>query len=144
MTADFLPPSATAIRDEDAIALFQQLHQRVVQIPFESGAEILTSYIHAAPESFRAAPIVLLSGFDSSLLEFRRLFPRLATQHETWAIDLLGFGFTQVIPPVSVNPTFIRHHLLKIVQTWIDQPVILVSGCIVGRCSGDRLRLASS
>ncbi|MCU0550565.1 MAG: alpha/beta hydrolase [Leptolyngbya sp. Prado105] len=139
MTADFPPPLAAEIRDEDAVALFQQLQQRVVQIPFESGAEIQTTYVHAAPECSvsRAALIVLLAGFDSSLLEFRRLFSRLATQHETWAIDLLGFGFTQAIPLTPVNPISIRHHLLKIVQTWIDQPVILVGASLGGAVAID-------
>ena len=146
MVADFLPASANAIADVDAnptgseaSALLQQLQLRVVQIPPDSGAEISTTYVHAAPEFSvsRAVPIVLLSGFDSSLLEFRRLFPRLATQRETWAIDLLGFGFTQVMPPVPVNPASIRHHLLKVVQTWIDQPVTLVGASLGGAVAMD-------
>jgi len=36
----------------------------------------------------------LLHGFDSSCLEYRRLFPLLAERAETWAVDLLGWGFT--------------------------------------------------
>ena len=36
-------------------------------------------------------PLLLLHSFDSSLLEFRRLFPRLAAAGaETWAVDLAG------------------------------------------------------
>jgi pimeloyl-ACP methyl ester carboxylesterase len=45
-----------------------------------------------------APPVVLLHGFDSSCLEFRRLYPLLESRTETWAVDLVGvrqqFGVT--------------------------------------------------
>ena len=40
------------------------------------------------------APVLLLHGFDSSSLEFRRLLPLLEEKLETWAVDLVGWGFT--------------------------------------------------
>jgi len=41
-------------------------------------------------------PILLIPGFDSSVLEFRRLGPKLASEGvDVYAVDLLGFGFTQ-------------------------------------------------
>lgn len=41
-------------------------------------------------------PLVLVHGFDSSALEFRRLLSALETQGvEAYAIDLLGWGFTE-------------------------------------------------
>jgi pimeloyl-ACP methyl ester carboxylesterase len=39
-------------------------------------------------------PLLLLHGFDSSFLEFRRLAPLLATDHTLIIPDLYGFGFT--------------------------------------------------
>lgn len=36
-----------------------------------------------------APPVVLLHGFDSSCLEFRRLYPLLEARTETWAVDLV-------------------------------------------------------
>ena len=39
-------------------------------------------------------PVLLLHGFDSSLLEFRRLAPLLAGRYQLWIPDLFGFGFT--------------------------------------------------
>jgi hypothetical protein len=62
----------------------------VVQVPFEQGiTAIATAYVRHCPDRSasrsNATPILLLHGFDSSLLEFRRLLPLLATQHETWA-----------------------------------------------------------
>ena len=40
------------------------------------------------------APVLLLHGFDSSSLEFRRLLPLLERSLEAWAVDLVGWGFT--------------------------------------------------
>lgn len=40
------------------------------------------------------APVLLLHGFDSSSLEFRRLLPLLEQKLETWAVDLVGWGFS--------------------------------------------------
>jgi pimeloyl-ACP methyl ester carboxylesterase len=36
-----------------------------------------------------STPIVCLHGFDSSSLEFRRLYPLLAREAPTWAVDLV-------------------------------------------------------
>ena len=42
-------------------------------------------------------PMLLLHGFDSSLLEFRRLLPRLGEKGaEVYAMDVLGWGFTDL------------------------------------------------
>lgn len=40
------------------------------------------------------APVLLLHGFDSSSLEFRRLLPLLERSLEAWAVDLVGWGFS--------------------------------------------------
>lgn len=42
-------------------------------------------------------PILMLHGFDSSLLEFRRLMPKLGELGaEAYAVDVLGWGFTNL------------------------------------------------
>jgi pimeloyl-ACP methyl ester carboxylesterase len=149
MFADFLPPSVVDIQEKEAIALFQQLQRRVVQVPFKQGTTALaqlsvgiaTAYVRHCPDRSascsNAAPILLLHGFDSSLLEFRRLLPLLANSHETWALDLFGSGFTQYVPTLAVNPQTIRQHLLSVVKTWIGQPVILVGASLGGAVAID-------
>jgi pimeloyl-ACP methyl ester carboxylesterase len=151
MFADFIPPSVVDIQDKEAIcasqqrfaiALLQQLQRRVVQVPFEQGTTaIATAYVRHCPDRSvshsNAAPILLLPGFDSSLLEFRRLLPLLTTQHETWAVDLFGSGFTEYVPPLAVNPQTIRQHLLSVVETWIGQPVMLVGASLGGAVAID-------
>ena len=49
----------------------------------------LTSKQHAHPKT-STAPVVLLHSFDSSCLEFRRLYPLLEAHTETWAVDLVS------------------------------------------------------
>ena len=51
----------------------------------------------AAGDGGGEEPILLLHGFDSSLLEFRRLLPQLEERGaEAYAMDVLGWGFTEI------------------------------------------------
>lgn len=154
MFADFLPPDTVEIQDSDAIVLLQQIQRRIVQVSCQAAThllpdrsvEIATAYVHSVPDrvtsdqlksSFSNPPILLLHGFDSSLLEFRRLIPLLANRHKIWAIDLFGAGFTAYIPTLAVTPQTIRQHLLSVITTWIDQPVILVGASLGGAVAID-------
>ncbi|XGV99490.1 MAG: alpha/beta fold hydrolase [Leptolyngbya sp. BL-A-14] len=81
--------------------------------------------------------MLLLHGFDSSLLEFRSFLPLLAGQHEVWAVDWLGFGFTERPPNVAVNPITIRQHLYATWQQLMHQPMILVGASLGGAVAID-------
>lgn len=55
------------------------------------------SYWPSASRTTKLPPVVLIHGFDSSNLEFRRLGSRLAARGiNTYAVDLLGWGYTQL------------------------------------------------
>ena len=56
-------------------------------------------------------PLLLLHGFDSSLLEFRRLVPLLAAQHRLIIPDLYGFGFTPRPDDGDYTPCGVLVHL---------------------------------
>lgn len=142
MFAHFLPTSASEIQDLDAIALLQRTQRGAVRVPFgQDTAAIATAYVHYTPNSPSslpgATPILLLHGFDSSLLEFRRLLPLLVNGCETWAIDLFGSGFTEYTSRLAVNPQTIRRHLLSFVEDWIRQPVLLVGASLGGAVAID-------
>ncbi len=99
-------------------------------IPIPSHPEgIATTYVKQGTGS---PPILLLHGFDSSLLEFRLLMPLLAQQNQTWAIDLLGFGFTERPNGLEVSPASIEAHLHSVWQTLIQRPVVLVGASMGG------------
>jgi len=57
------------------------------------------SYINWKPETPKknTLPLLLVHGFDSSCLEYRRLGPKLAALGiDTYAVDLLGWGYSQL------------------------------------------------
>ena len=61
-------------------------------------------------------PVLLLHGFDSSLLEFRRLAPLLAAAGvQLFIPDLYGFGFTPRPATGNYSPRGVLHHLEVVV-----------------------------
>lgn len=56
-------------------------------------------------------PLLLLHGFDSSFLEFRRLAPLLCADHTLVIPDLYGFGFTPRPALGSYGPEGVLAHL---------------------------------
>jgi pimeloyl-ACP methyl ester carboxylesterase len=61
-------------------------------------------------------PLLLLHGFDSCFLEFRRLAPLLAPHHQLWIPDLHGFGFTPRPTDGDYSPTAVVDHLSDLLQ----------------------------
>jgi pimeloyl-ACP methyl ester carboxylesterase len=133
MVINFLPPAVAQLTEADSIALAQAIAMAPIETPL-SPAAIATSYVR---QGTGGIPILLLHGFDSSVLEFRRLLPLLAQQQETWAVDLLGFGFTERRPDLPFNPTAIKTHLHAVWQTLIQRPVILVGASMGGAAAID-------
>ena len=60
-------------------------------------------------------PVLLLHGFDSSFLEFRRLAPLLAGHYQLFIPDLFGFGFCPRLTPAVANPKAVLGHLEQLV-----------------------------
>ena len=56
-------------------------------------------------------PLLLLHGFDSSHLEFRRLAPLLAHRHQLLIPDLFGFGFSPRPAGAEYSPRALLAHL---------------------------------
>ena len=133
MFASFLPAAVGELREADAIALAQSIEQIAINTPL-STQSITTSYVH---KGSGVTPILLIHGFDSSLLEFRRLLPLLAENNDTCAVDLLGFGFTDRVSRIQFSPTAIKSHLYSFWKTLINQPVILVGASMGGAAAID-------
>jgi pimeloyl-ACP methyl ester carboxylesterase len=94
MFPSFLPINVQQLTEPESIAFASQI-QRVEIITSLLAQPISTSY---ACQGQGGIPIVFLHGFDSSILEFRRIMPLIAAHQQVWAIDLLGFGFTARLP----------------------------------------------
>ena len=122
MFPSFLPASVQQLTEQNSIDLASQI-QRVDITTSLVDQPISTSYVH---QGTGGVPIVFLHGFDSSLLEFRRIIPIIAAQQQVWAIDLLGFGFTERLADCPFSSESICTHLQAFWQTMINQPMILV------------------
>lgn len=120
-----LPEAAAKLTEETSIAIAQKIQWADVELPF---ATVPSSYVCMGA----GEPIVLIHGFDSSLLEFRRLLPKLAKRFKVYALDLLGFGFGDRAATDRADPAAIKLHL----KAFIDQVVKTDSVTLVGASMG--------
>jgi pimeloyl-ACP methyl ester carboxylesterase len=134
MFPKFLPPQVQQLSEPTSIAMARSMERQGIATPLLS-TPIETTFVHLTnPNSanFRKTPVVLLHGFDSSLLEFRRLLPLLGEQVDAWAIDLLGFGFSDRPAAIDYSPETIKTHLYYSWKTLIGQPMVLVGASMGG------------
>ena len=133
MLPDFAQPFVQQLTESTSINLVDQIQSKAIPTNLLP-KPVMTTYSQMGAGG---TPILLLHGFDSSLMEFRRLMPLLAPHHETWAIDLLGFGLTDRPQGIEFSATTIKHHLYNTWQTLINQPVILVGASMGGAAAID-------
>jgi pimeloyl-ACP methyl ester carboxylesterase len=127
-----LPSSAALLTEATSLGLARQIKQAAIPSSLRA-KPIRTSFVHQPGEG-RA--LLLLHGFDSSILEFRRLIPQLQGC-DVWAIDLFGFGFCERSPDLAVSPATIRQHLYDCWQHLIQTPVVLVGASMGGTVALD-------
>ncbi len=133
MFPDYIPTDANKLTEATSIALAKQIQLQSIFTSF-SAESIPTAYVQQGKGS---TPILLLHGFDSSLLEFRRLMPLLAETQEVYAVDLLGFGFSDRVPNLPYGAAGIKTHLYYFWKTVIQKPVILVGASMGGAAAID-------
>ncbi len=80
----------------------------------------------------KPAPYVLLHGFDSSALEYRRLGPLLAETRDVYVPDILGWGFSNHEGVQSFTPEAKMAHLKSFVRTVVGQPCVVVGASLGG------------
>ncbi|XP_009403007.1 alpha/beta hydrolase domain-containing protein VTE7-like isoform X5 [Musa acuminata AAA Group] len=121
----FLPKEVDKIRDPFARDMAKRIERLPVKISF-STSSIMSSCVKPLQER-GTEPVVLLHGFDSSCLEWRYSYPLLeGAGIDTWAVDILGWGFSdlQMLPPCNVAAK--REHLYQLWRTYIARPMVLV------------------
>ena len=133
MSTNFLPTEIAHLTESTSIALAQSIEQMAISTSL-SKQPIPTTYVR---QGSGGTPILLLHGFDSSVFEFRRLLPLLAAENETWAVDLLGFGFTERLAGIPFSPAAIKTHLYYFWKTLIKEPIILVGASMGGAAAID-------
>lgn len=133
MFPSFISTDANKLTESTSIDLVKKIDLEPIVTPLSSNP-IPTTYVKQGNNN---TPILLIHGFDSSLLEYRRLLPLLARENETWAVDLLGFGFTQRPTEISFGTEAIKTHLYYFWKTQIDRPIILVGASMGGATAID-------
>jgi pimeloyl-ACP methyl ester carboxylesterase len=123
--------AAQRLTEPTSIELFQQIQFQSIT---SQNQAIDTSYVCQGSGDL---PMLLLHGFDSSVLEWRRLLPLLAIATETWAVDLLGFGFSDRSPDLNFSPQAIREHLQEFWQTMIRRPMVIIGASMGGAAAID-------
>lgn len=154
-----LPVESNLIKEEAAQILLSSLLVGSVTVPsFVSDREVPTSFARfkasstdratVAKPSFidsmtpkflskektvqKLPPIVLLHGFDSSAIEYRRLAPLIAQKRDVYAPDILGWGFSDYKDVVSFTPAAKLAHLKSFIREVVGEPCILVGASLGG------------
>ena len=77
-------------------------------------------------------PILLLHGFDSSFLEFRRIYPELIKNFKVIIPDLLGFGFTPRSATNDYSSSKIISYLIEIIDVLKINKKLNIIGASMG------------
>ena len=89
----------------------------------------------------KGPPILLLHGFDSSFLEFRRIYQSLKRNFQVIIPDLLGFGFSPRCATNEYNPSKIISCLIDLLKTLQITKNLKIIGASMGGSTA--LKLAS-
>ena len=114
------PPQNRALLERASRTLLDPLGQRLAsavqwwQLPPLAG-EWPVAVMGEGP------PLLLLHGFDSSHLEFRRLAPLLAPQHQLFIPDLHGFGFCPRPEGARYSPAAVLEHLQRVLEAVLQR-----------------------
>ncbi|KAL5123381.1 2-hydroxy-6-oxononadienedioate/2-hydroxy-6-oxononatrienedioate hydrolase [Glycine soja] len=131
----FLPRELHTIQDPFARKFALRIQRLPVPVRFSENP-IMSSCVKPLVQT-KETPVVLLHGFDSSCLEWRYVLPLLEESGiETWAIDILGWGFSDLgkLPPCDVVSK--RDHFYQVLifgsltlegqLYWLDQALALL------------------
>ncbi|KAL0408742.1 UNVERIFIED_CONTAM: hypothetical protein Sradi_1808600 [Sesamum radiatum] len=121
----FLPNEVEKIKDPFARKLASRIERLPVHLSLAKTC-IMSSCVKPKTQ-LEMSPLVLLHGFDSSCLEWRYTFPLLEEAGlETWAVDVLGWGFSDLEKLPSCSVASKRDHLYQFWKSYIKRPMTLV------------------
>lgn len=139
-TAGLALEGLAEIEEELALLAADRYEWTPLQLPDNiADGPVGASFIGPSPELAAAAaaagqpPLVLLHGFDSSAMEFRRLLPRLeAAGIATYCVDLLGWGFGEVSSVRDFSPAAKRAHLYAFWKQHLGGRKMVLGGASLG------------
>lgn len=130
-----LPPQISEIVDSFACDQLSNLRAAPIKVDSSiSDKPIVSSYsFHQCKKAFgKASAVVLLHGFDSNCLEFRRLVNELTSDSDVYVPDILGWGFSDCSSVQDFSPDAKLQHLKAFIQQVVRQPCILAGASLGG------------
>ena len=148
-----LPVDSALIKEESAQVLLSSLLVGSVPVPsFVSDQNVPSSFARFEAQSItsdvstgrvasiaagdesktKGTPIVMLHGFDSSAIEYRRLAPLLTQQRDVYIPDILGWGFSDHTDVKSFTPAAKMAHLKSFITEIVGEPCIIVGASLGG------------
>lgn len=135
----FVPPDMAKeydVSDPFAVAAAALMRRVDVAVPesVSASGKVGVSYVRWEPEKKSGLlPLLLVHGFDSSCLEFRRLGPALAELGvETYAVDLLGWGYSRLDDDVRDRSADAKAEVIRRFWTTVDGGPVCVGGASLG------------
>ena len=128
----FVPPDCVGAGITEELCIDTSQRMKRIKVPVSQSihpdGEVGISYTYwpksSSTSKTNRSPVILVHGFDSSNLEFRRLGSRLASRGiDTYAVDLLGWGYTQLDHVLD----FSAAAKVEALQSFIQQVVVTTS-----------------
>ncbi|KAJ8906726.1 hypothetical protein NDN08_003215 [Rhodosorus marinus] len=129
----FVPAQVSDICDNAALNVLKRTRRVPVRIPGNSSdPEVGISYAEFGQTHPGAPTIVLIHGFDSSLVEYRRLAP-LLDDFRVLLIDLHGWGFTEKPRGLDYGPESKRLYAISTIQKLVNEgEKVYIGGASLG------------
>ncbi|KAM3363110.1 2-hydroxymuconate semialdehyde hydrolase-like [Capsicum galapagoense] len=88
-------------------------------------------YIMHYVEQGEGFPVVLIHGFASSSFHWRYNLPELAKRYKVYALDLLGFGWSEKAK-IDYDALIWRDQVVDFLKEVVKQPTVLVGNSLGG------------
>ena len=128
-----LAPYFEKIQEPLALQSLEKVESSLLTLPsFVSDSLVectFTKFESKDKSSSKQPPIVLVHGFDSSSIEFRRIAPILSSKHDVYCLDILGWGFSEAKGIKEFSPEAKVEHL----KSFVNQ--VVCEKCVIGGAS---------
>jgi pimeloyl-ACP methyl ester carboxylesterase len=124
-----MPADISLVREEAALQTARAMRSADVRVHSSISATPIRTTYYRTPESAgtSGAPLLLLHGFDSSCLEWRRLIPLIEARGRTViAPCVLGWGFTDRSTVRDFSAAAKLAHLAAFVEQLAPEPLLVV------------------
>lgn len=137
----FFPREADQVTTPSAIEFARRYRRSPIAIP-SLDRSIETAHVSPIKSIRDRPPVCFLHGFDSSGFDFRDLMPYAEKGCEAWAVDLVGWGFSDHSlyldsPSLPCSPEVKREHLYQFWKDKIKRPMCLMGVSLGGAVAVD-------